>query len=534
MTRFLRKQYTKTALTILTPFLLASISHADCAYQLFSITSAKGITIEEFVDQLSNECDYSIVIADPEAEKIIKRNLQKTTLKNLTIDEVLNIVLVENNLTYTLDNNVLKISYLITKTFQLDYLISKRTGKGSTDITLSSQTAANSGMNSTGATTMAGGQGGGNDSQTGIKIESEDEVVFWHELDLEFERVLNRPEDDYKADAPIINKNAGMVTVTATLKQLKRLEEYIEHLQHKMQQQVLIDVHMLLVTFNDAKTTGVDWSQIYALQNFKLSGEYLASRNVATIENNEITEWGNHLNEPASFVKIAASGLSINEVIKFLRSQGEVHTVSNPKVLTLNNQPALITVGTEYFYKIQQTSNQQGSGGGVAATTQNDIVNSVFAGVLLDITPEIANDKTITLKINPSVSRTREDLSTTDQGGRTIPPDLDRRQLASVVTVKDGAQVILGGLINQNDTTTKNKVPLLGDIPGLGYLFKYEEAIVSTEELIVVIEPHIIDKADNRLSLSELGYERIDTSIVQHSHKSENTLMDSPKESDGN
>jgi general secretion pathway protein D len=508
--------FKKTALTLALPFLMSQLSYANCEYQLFSISSAKGITIEEFVDQLSNECDYSIIITDPEAEKIVKKNLQKTTLKNLTISEVLDIVLIENNLNYVLENNVLKISYLITKTFQLDYLISKRTGKGSTDITLSSQTAASGGLNTT--TANVTGSGSGNDSQTGITIETEDEVQFWHELDLEFERVLNRPADDYKADAPIINKNAGMVTVTATLKQMERLNEYIDYLQNKMQRQVLIDVHMLLVTFNDSKTTGVDWSQLFALQKFDLSGEYLSSRNVQTITDNDITEWGNKVNAAASFVKVASAGMTINQVIKFLKSQGDVSTVSNPKVLTLNNQPALITVGTEYFYKVKQSANQQGTSGGVASTVQTDIVSSVFAGVLLDITPEIANDDTITLKINPSVSRTREDLAAQDAGGRTIPPDLDRRQLASVVTVKDGEQVILGGLINQNNGMTKNKVPLLGDIPGLGYLFSYEAETLSTEELIVVIEPHIIKKEKNSLSLSELGYERIDPKIASTTH----------------
>ena len=491
---------------------------ADCSYQLFSITSAKGITIEEFVEQLSNECDYSIVITDPEAAKIIKKNLQKTTLKNLTIEEVLDIVLTENNLTYTLKNNILKISYLITKTFQLDYLISKRISSGSTDITLSSQTAASGGLNavSGGYGATGGGMntsGGGNDTQTGIKINTEEEVKFWEELDKEFEQVLNRPEDDYKADAPIINKNAGMVTVTATLKQLKRLERYIEELQKKMQKQVLIDVHMLLVTFNDAKTTGVDWSQLYALQNFKVTGKYTDGTISADPISTTATAATTTTTDVATGTGITImADATLKEVIKFLDSQGDVHTVSNPKVLTLNNQPALITVGTEYFYKIQQSSNQQGTGGGVAATVQNDIINSVFAGVLLDITPEISNDSTITLKINPSVSRTREDFVTDAVGGRTIPPDLDRRQLSSVVTVKDGTRVILGGLINKSKTNKENKVPLLGDIPGLGYLFKHTEEVEIVEELIIVIEPHIIDKANKKISLSDFGYTRINTS----------------------
>lgn len=509
--------FKKTALTLALPFLMSQLSYANCEYQLFNISSAKGITIEEFVDQLSNECDYSIIITDPEAEKIVKKNLQKTTLKNLTISEVLDIVLLENNLKYSLENNVLKISYLITKTFQLDYLISKRASKSSNDVTLSSQTAtetAGTGNTTSNNTDNTDGASTEAQPQTGVKIFTQDEVNFWHELDQEFESILNRPEDDYKADAPIINKNAGMVTVTATLKQMKRLNDYINSLQQKMQQQVLIDVHMLLVTFSDERTTGIDWSQLYALQNLSVKGEYISKDNVPEFSDGKINLIGDQAKSVANILTVSGEA-SIKEIIKFLNTQGDVHTVSNPKVLTLNNQPALISVGTEFFYKIQQSTNQQGSGGGVAATTQNDVVNSVFAGVLLDITPEISNDKTITLKINPSISRTVQNLSTaTDGSDRTVPPDLNRRQLASVVTVKDGTRVVLGGLISTDKSTKMNKVPLLGDIPGLGYLFKYTNDYISTEELIMVIEPHIINREKNEISIAELGYERMDSEIL--------------------
>jgi general secretion pathway protein D len=210
---------------------------------------------------------------------------------------------------------------------------------------------------------------------------------------------------------------------------------------------------------------------------------------------------------PASLIKITG-GNTITELVKFLKTQGDVEAISNPKVLTLNNQPALITVGTEYFYKIQQSQILAGSSAGTSQTTQNEEVNSIFAGVLLDITPEIANDNTITLKINPSVSQTRIKLSSeeSEQQKRSMPPDLDRRQLASVVTVKDGNSIVIGGLIDKSEGMKSNKVPLLGDIPGLGYMFKYEEKTVTTTELVIVIEPHIIKKENNTLSLSDLGY----------------------------
>ena len=262
---------------------------------------------------------------------------------------------------------------------------------------------------------------------------------------------------------------------------------------------------MMAVLFDDKSSTGVDWSQLYALQNFDIAVDTVSADNVSLF--NPIGNIIETTRQGAGMIQITGGG-SITEVIKFLKEQGEVRALSNPKILTLNNQPALITVGTEYFYKIQQSQNQQGAGGGVVATTQNDIVNSVFAGVLLDITPEIGDNDMITIKVNPSLSQTRVQIQsdTTAQENRTMPPDLDRRQLSSVVTIKDGNRIILGGLIGSRENFKTNKVPLLGDIPGLGYFFKYEEKIRQVEEIIIVIEPHIIKPSGNTLTIAELGY----------------------------
>ncbi len=508
--------------------IMPSIAAADCTYELFTISSAKGTTINSFIDQITDECQYSIIVTDKDAEKILSQPMNKTNIKNMTINEVLDFVLKENNLAYTLKNRILRISYLETKTYHMDYIASQRKGTGSTDITLSSSNS-NTNRNNTGGASRGGAGGSSSTSRTqqrqansksnsGIKIESSDEVVFWDHLDQELQSVLNRPEDPYKAAPPLVNKNAGLITVTATAKQIARLDKYIKMLQNKMKYQVLIDVHMLGVTFSDTKSTGIDWAQLYALQNLKVNIDALSYKNVTEFETDgTITEGG--LNPPglnsSSLIKISGGG-SLKEVIKFLKTQGDVYSISNPKVLTLNNQPALITVGTEYFYKIRQSTNQQGTGGGVAATTQNDMINSVFAGVLLDITPEISSDDTITLKINPSVSQTRDDISSaaSDSLGRTIPPDLDRRQLSSVVTVKDGNRIILGGLISSKVSNKASKVPLLGDIPGLSYFFKYEEKVKEVEELVIIIQPHIIRKENNHISLKDLGYEGITNEMV--------------------
>lgn len=510
----------RTMFSMLLGFLLSNSAFADCSYELFSISSTKNTKIIDFIEELSDVCEFSIIVTDPNAQKFLNSNLNKTNLNNLTIDEVFQLILKENNLAYTLENNILKISYLETKMFSIDYILSQRKSESKTNITLSSEGAGKAtatGTSTTSATTAAtaSGQeiGGGGAGKSGMKIDSSDEVAFWHELDLELQKVLNRPQDVYIAEAPIINKNAGIITVTATTKQMDRLEKYLKSLQDKVQLQVLIDVQLLSVTLSEGKTTGVDWSQLYALQDMDLSIDKLFHKNISEFQNDKITTAiaGGGSGENSHLIKISASG-KLNEVIKFLKTQGDVNSISNPKVLTLNNQAALITAGTEYFYKITSTETLAGGTSGTQSSSED--IQSVFAGVLLDITPEISGDNTITLKINPSLSETASDISLVEAVDRTMPPDLRRRQLSSVVTVKDGNRIILGGLINTSNHMNTNKVPILGDIPILNYLFKYEDKQKIVQELVIVIQPHIIRKDKKDLSLSDLGYQGLSEKIL--------------------
>lgn len=539
MTFVIKNHVQALILSVVTAAILSPALQADCTYELFNISSVKGTSVGEFVDQLSDECGISVIVMDAEAENTLKKPMNKTFLKNLTINEVLDLIIKENNLQYSLENNILKISYLTTKTYHIDYISGKRKGIGSTNVRLSSNSGTAAGSTGTSTATTSGTSAS---SESGINITNEDEVNFWESLEKEVKNILSRPEDDYRqkeaasiianastdSKAPtadtmhniFINKNAGLLTVTGTGKQIKRLDSYIENLQKKMQTQVLIDVKMYSVVFSDASSTGIDWSQLYALQNIDLGLNYYNTRNVDSFTGN--SEGNSNIMFPVTELTPSATGKlnaglfqvgakgSLNEIIKFLKTQGDVYSISNPKVLTLNNQPALITAGTELFYKTRNTSTLAGGTTGEQATTE--VVSSVFSGVLLDITPEIAEDGTITLRINPSISETASVVST-DNTTRSMPPDLSRRQLSSVVSVKDGNRVIMGGLINTKTVTDENKIPILGDIPVLGYLFKREGIVKKTEEIVIIIEPHIVKKEKDTLSLGDLGYTRLGKQI---------------------
>ncbi len=507
----------KTKLSLISALALLSFGfssqlQASCEDKLFSIKAEKGTRISELIDQLADQCDLTLIVKDKEAKKRLKIRLDRFSLRDVTLPEVLNVALNEHNLNYSLDGNILKISYLLTKTFHVDYIGTDRSSNSNTHVMLASGVATQQqNYNSNGQNGMISTSNmNRGESESGIEIKSTDEFRFWSKLSDQIENILNRPEDNYQAGAPVIDKESGLVTITGTKKQLDRVENYLHNLINRLHKQVLIDVKMYAVVLRKGKETGIDWREIYKLQNFTVTGEQLHTKNVGEItfpqvtNNPYISKFGPGTSKFTDIVMNAQLGT----ILKFLETQGDVHSVSNPKVLTLNNQAAMITVGKQYFYKIQNSTTLSNTGGSTVA--QNEIIDSVFAGILLDITPEIAADGTITLKINPSVSDTVTPVSN-DNVNRTMPPDLERRQMASVVTVKDGAHVILGGLITDRIQNETNKVPILGNIPILGYAFKYDEKTDEKIELVIIVTPHLV-KAKNSMTLKDLGYDKLSDS----------------------
>lgn len=510
--------------------LMNSLGNAgQCDTRLFSVTADSSLTIGDMVDNLADTCGLSVIVKDEAAKLRMNKKLYYVKLKNATMRTFLNTVLKDNDLHYSIEGNKLTIAYLITKTFRVHYISGNRIGKSNAGVTViaggssESTTGASSSSSSSSTNTL----GGGAASHTGINIESSNDFLFWKNIGDEIQRILVSAGDgsthyaktsdkswvgpdgqvwEYNPIAPIVNPEAGMITVTGTPAQIEKVAKYIDTLSTQIKKQVLIDVRIMSVNFDDSRTTGIDWSQIYSLQNLAVSTSLNSAKNLFTtkLTNGIPTEWSRDLTgDNFDGAEVFATGnVEVSDIIKFLGTQGNVKSISSPRVMTLNNQPALISVGKELFYKITTASTAASGGGSTSA--QGEEINSVFAGILLDITPEIDDNGMITLKINPSISDTIE-TTTTGSGSRTMPPDLVRRQMASVIKVKNGEHAILGGLISSKEGIESNKVPILGDIPILSYAFKRDKNIKTTEELVLIITPHIIETPKDAL-MKDLGY----------------------------
>jgi general secretion pathway protein D len=229
---------------ILILFLSANL-YANCQSKFFSfkINNSKSVTgtILNVLEGLTRECKMSLIFTDEKARKLVNKKINYLNVNDSTINDVLDLVLTENNLFYTItDRNILKVSYMQTKTFYIDYIsFTNRSSKSSK--------------------TIQTGSSDGGDGSTSLNSESK--FKLWDEIKEEMHSILNANNQSQTPSKAIINQDAGLITVTGTSKQLSRIQNYIDILTNRLHKQVLIDAKIIEVTYSSDSTTGIDWSK---------------------------------------------------------------------------------------------------------------------------------------------------------------------------------------------------------------------------------------------------------------------------------
>ncbi len=465
------------------PLQAASISKS-CEYRTFSIKTNSKVSNLDILSQIADSCDFTILIKDKFAREILKKKLDGVNIKDSSLNELFKLLIEENDLYYTFNKDFLKISSLDTRIYNLDYVTSVRNGTA----------VLNASVDATPTE-----EGGTKTINGDNKITSNDSFDFWSKISEELSAVLNTAQDKYKADKPIINPSAGIITITATKKQLDRVEKYINILRKRLHKQVLINVSILSVSLENKSSRGIDWSKFRLSLNGSLSHK---------ADNGLGTNSLNNLNITNTYTVLSNNIFSMSGLIDFLSTNGETKIISSPKVLALNNQQALITVGDNINYRVPEDTSNSANVNTVTTTTYKNY--SIFIGVLLNITPEISNNNEIILRINPSVSNFKY---TEDDGKQTVPreiaPDTSEKKLSTVVRIKNGSTIILGGLITNSKGKTHSSVPLFSDIPIIGNAFKHTGDSLTSQELIFVITPKIIGvNGVTKTSLRELGFSK--------------------------
>lgn len=458
--------------------LLIIVSSATECKEKFSFSANGTISSKEILEEIAQSCKFSLVYTDSLSSEILSNNKPHFHIREMQAKAFLDLLLEEGDLRYTLKNNILKISFLYTQTYDINYVSTSRKSSSSTDVILSQN------PNFQDSTPMFPQEGISqiSSAKSGSKIFSVDENNFWGEIKKEILQIAYRPSDkfiDKITPSITINKNAGLLTLTATKPQHKRVKNYLDKLHHKMHAQVLIDVHILTIRHTNSQTSGVNWQEFYNLGNISLSPMGGAGASFLQLGNS-----GTNME-----LNIFSQGVTLNRIVEFLQTYGETRSLSNPKILTLNNQPAIISVGSVLRYTQSSVYQSSTQGSSIQNSTEN--YPSLFAGVLLDVTPSIQGEDII-LKINPSITRTKNTDIENEANALKTPPNLTTNQISSMVKLKSGEKIILGGLISNIHLKKEFKIPLLGDIPLLDLLFKYKWNQNLSEEIVIIISPTII------------------------------------------
>jgi len=430
----------------------------------FSVSSDSNVPIKTLLEQIVvNNCNMHIVYDDTLAKvKLTKLTTGEISVHNYNLIQILNLLVTNNNFFYKIKNNILHIAYIKTKTFNIDYIPSTRSGSA------------------TFTASAVGSDGSGGDTNS---VDSKYEFDFWSGLSNNLLNILNA-DAFYKAPAPIIDKNAGLITITGTKRQLQRIGEYINTLNKRLHAQILIDVKIYEVELAKSNQTGINWSQL----SFQLPSSSVPLRAANIAGRSSV---------------FSSAVFNVSGLLNFLATQGNVNSISNPKIAALNEQKAIISVGDTINYKYPSKVVNTVTSAGTQVDTQYTY-GSKFVGVLLDITPEISNNGDIILRINPTISAFR-DVTQLTTPGRDLAPDTTENKMSTVVRIKDGDTLVLGGLITNKNSLSENGVPILKEIPLVKYLFSSKSQISNKRELVFVVTPHIL-KEDKKVTIKDLGF----------------------------
>lgn len=267
-----------------------------------------------------------------------------------------------------------------------------------------------------------------------------------------------------------IDERTNKIFVTDYVDKFEKIAGIVKAFDEK-EPQVLIDAQIIQLTPSDLFEMGVNWD--YWIK------KYFDMKANLPIGNDNRLFIGTPDVDPTKPGDYKA-------IIDVLRTIGDTKVLSSPRIMVINNQEAKIHVGTRDAYI---TSSVSQSGTGTAITSQS--VNFVDTGIQLFVIPTISRDGFVTMKLKPEISdSTRTDI--TSEGQITQVPIVTTSEAETTVMVKDGVTLIIGGLTKEKRDKTVKKIPLFGDIPFLGHLFRSVSDDVTKIDLVILLTPHIV------------------------------------------
>ena len=447
-------------------------------------------------------------------------------LKNVTLREALETIRELYGYEYKIQGTRIMIqsNTMQTRIFQLNYLATRRQGVSDTRVTSSSPSVVNpSGSGNQGASGVPGSTTGTNQvpttpgtpgGTTGRNTDSSrvltiSENDFWKDLGTALNAIIGQQD----GQSVILNPMSGVVLVKAMPSDMRAVENYLKATQVMVERQVMLEAKILEVRLSESFQTGVNWAkfsgndQRWAVGSVAPGTTLSASGVMSGSSTGASTSGTSVATTPGKRGAIAASSLGkgffglafqsadFAAMLSFLETQGNVQVLSSPRIATVNNQKAVLKVGSDDYF-VTNISTTTTTSGTSNVVTPNITLQPFFSGIALDVTPQIDDEGNIVLHVHPSVTTVAEKTKQVDLGGLgtfTLPlASSTINETDSIVRVQDGNIVAIGGLMSQEQNNNRNGLPGVNRVPGLGTLLGQTDNASSKRELVILIKPTVI------------------------------------------
>jgi MSHA biogenesis protein MshL len=438
---------------------------SEAMSQTLSLSFAEPIPIRELLLLLVRDTDLSVVV-DPDVEGTFAGDL-----KNVTMRQALNLVLEPHGYVAAFSDNVVRVrrEQVQTRLFNINYVATRRSGTRGTGLT---------GMYGQGAYGMPGGvsaagYGGGNYGGYGgiggsqASVSGTDSGDVFEELQAGVETLLSA------AGRLNLDRKAGLLQVTDYPSHLDKIAVYVEAYETRALRQVRIVAKILEVELREDFSAGIDWSLV-----LKNAGDAVAlTQRLAPTRGSSAFTMGVNIKD-------------FKGLLEAFVGQGRVNVMASPWVMAMNNEPAVMRVGTQDVYFVT-TSQVDASSGQVLQTVVTP--QTINEGVTLSVTPQIAADGVINMSIMPSITE-RTGTATSRLGDQV--PIVSVRETDTLVRVHEGETIVIAGLMQDRTSADTSKVPILGDVPLVGGLFRREERMKRKTDLVILLTPTVLTQEE--------------------------------------
>ncbi len=443
---------------------------------------------------------YSMLIA-PELSGNVTVNLKSVTVREAleTLRELYGYEFKVQGTRIYIQPNTMQ-----TRLFQINYLAGKRQGQSEVRVTSNSMASTSGSSGTTTNTTNPGGgatsAGGGSTMPPSSQIATRQDSDFWRDLMQALTSIVGSQD----GRAVIVNPASGVVLVKAFPADLRAVEEYLRLTQLIAERQVMLEAKIIEVALNEEFQSGVNWSAFggkdhrYAIGSVT-PGATLNSSGAISSSDATVTPGKAGAATAAAlgqgFFGLAFQTTNFASLLNFLEAQGNVQVLSSPRIASVNNQKAVLKVGSDDFYvtNVSTSTTTSGTSNVVSPTIS---LQPFFSGIALDVTPQIDGENNIVLHVHPSISVVTEKQKVIDLGSQlgvfTLPlANSSVSETDSIVRVQDGNIVAIGGLMKQEHSSDANGLPGTTS-SSLGTLFGSRSSYSRKRELVILIKPTII------------------------------------------